>query len=333
MQSDASAYAMSKVFFLSKVSFKFFLCAAFICSGAYADIVTTEEKEIQGVIVQTTDEFIRIMTPAGEKTVPVEEVLEVERLPRADALERLAEIHQELGDPVKAYNLYQRGLRRDASREDSVKALEQLEQRVRQASQEEWLSSFGRFDKKPLAEEPDEQFLRENAEMTDALLRNKGLVLDDRAGFIIISFLSETSPLADKGIRANDRIAEIDGTIADYFGLFDVIALLLASEGEKEVVFERTIRMWHSVLPDSPQPDAFRDITGFTVESGDAGCLVKDVEDATTVALWGLKPGDVIESINGQRLQPPCQDQIKEAFLSRTSLSHIEMVIRRKIRI
>ncbi len=114
-----------------------------------------------------------------------------------------------------------------------------------------------------------------------------GWVADDGAG-------------ADSGIMPGDTLVSINGDSIRHWSTFQTRVFTSANKTLELVVERDGVRQTLSVKPD-PIPSVRGDIGEIRVSSGDA-TIVSHVKEGSLAENAGIQVGDLIESINGERL-------------------------------
>ena len=115
-----------------------------------------------------------------------------------------------------------------------------------------------------------------------------------------IGWVADDGPGADGGIMPGDRLVSINGDSIRHWSIFQT-RILTSADRTLELVVERGgAHQTLSVKPDAI-PTVRGDIGEIRVSSGDT-TIVNRVKAGSLAAQAGLQAGDVIESINGERL-------------------------------
>ena len=126
-----------------------------------------------------------------------------------------------------------------------------------------------------------------------------GLPLGEKEA-VQIGWVADDGPGADGGIMPGDRLVSINGDSIRHWSTFQT-RILTSADRTLELVVERGgAHQTLSVKPDAI-PTVRGDIGEIRVSSGDT-TIVNRVKAGSLAAQAGLQAGDVIESINGERL-------------------------------
>ena len=115
-----------------------------------------------------------------------------------------------------------------------------------------------------------------------------------------IGWVADDGPGADGGIMPGDRLVSINGDSIRHWSTFQTRILTSANRTLELVVERGEAHQTLSVKPDAI-PTVRGDIGEIRVSSGDT-TIVSRVKAGSLAAQAGLQVGDVIESINGERL-------------------------------
>ncbi|RAH99319.1 serine protease [Acuticoccus sediminis] len=159
--------------------------------------------------------------------------------------------------------------------------------------------------------------------VTRELARQLGL--DRPAGAVVVE-LSEDGPARRAGIRVADVITAVDGVPVTDIDSFSYAFATRGTEGETEITFERASTRQTAALtlerpPESEPRDTRRlggrsPFAGATVQNLSpavadelnidmtaTGVVIARVNERTPAARFGLRPGDIVRSVNGNRVE------------------------------
>ena len=115
-----------------------------------------------------------------------------------------------------------------------------------------------------------------------------------------IGWVAEDGPGAASGIMPGDRLVSINGDSIRHWSTFQTRVATSAHRTLELVVEREGVHQTLSVKPDAV-PSVRGDIGEIRVSRGDA-TIVSHIEEGSLAAQAGLQVGDIIESINGDRL-------------------------------
>src|SRR6195256_2220120 len=126
----------------------------------------------------------------------------------------------------------------------------------------------------------------------------------------VIGYVDQDSPAAQAGLRAGDKILEVDGRpVSRFFGMNDsVVWNVVRSEGPSiPFKIERDGKvMTVDVVPMIAETSGWRrESTRQVMISPAVTPLVAEVVKDTPAAKAGVKQGDIITAVNGQRILSP----------------------------
>jgi regulator of sigma E protease len=126
-----------------------------------------------------------------------------------------------------------------------------------------------------------------------------GLPLGEK-GTVQIGSVAEDGAGAAGGIMPGDRLVSINGDSIRHWSTFQTRVYTSANKTLELVVERDGVRQTLSVKPDAI-PSVRGDIGEIRVSSGST-TIVSHVEEGSLAAQAGLQDGDIVESINGERL-------------------------------
>lgn len=143
----------------------------------------------------------------------------------------------------------------------------------------------------------------------------EGLGLDDKAGALVAEVM-EASPAQVAGLQRGDVIRAIDGremkepkdvsrTVADFVAgqsvEFDIWRNGKAVSVDVEIgAYPEADQVAAAKPADTGVQSVAR--LGVTVEESEAGVVIRDVDPASDAAIKGLRPGDIILEVGGQKV-------------------------------
>ncbi len=126
-----------------------------------------------------------------------------------------------------------------------------------------------------------------------------GLPLGEKEA-VQIGWVANDGAGADGGIMPGDILVSVNGDSIRHWSTFQTRIFTSANKTLELVVERDGVRQTLSVKPD-PIPSVRGDIGEIRVSSGDA-TIVSHVKEGSLAAQAGIQVGDLIESINGERL-------------------------------
>ena len=118
-----------------------------------------------------------------------------------------------------------------------------------------------------------------------------------------VGWVADDGPGAAGGIMPGDRLVSINGNSIRHWSTFHA-RILTSPNKELQLVVERDGTRQALAVKPEPKPSSRGDVGKIRVSSG-SGTVVSEVSEGSLAAQAGLQVGDVIESINGERLYSP----------------------------
>lgn len=139
-----------------------------------------------------------------------------------------------------------------------------------------------------------------DADSGGLISRLTGQSFSEKQEKVQIGMLANDGPAAVAGVKPGDTIVSLDGTPISNWNVFHT-KIFTNPEKEMELIVERDGEQEAlTVIPDAiPGP---RGDYGLLKVSNTSDAFVSDVDEGSLAAKAGIKVGDQIESINGQRI-------------------------------
>ena len=139
-----------------------------------------------------------------------------------------------------------------------------------------------------------------DADSGGLISRLTGQSFSEKQDKVQIGMLANDGPAAVAGVKPGDTIVSLDGTPISNWNVFHT-KIFTNPEKEMELIVERDGEQEAlTVIPDAiPGP---RGDYGLLKVSNTSDAFVSDVDEGSLAAKAGIKVGDQIESINGQRI-------------------------------
>jgi hypothetical protein len=300
----------------------------FFCSLSFADTVYLKDgKSLDGVVTDEKEDIIVLFMLSGKTVLKKEDIKNISYDTRENNLLLMAKISESEGGYAKAYYFYEKVLLLNPGSAQAIESIKKVEPYAMSKDiGKGWEDDYERFYAEK-SEKATASILSDNAENTERLLREFGLILNSTSGDIIVRESVAGKKAYNAGIRSNDYIREVWGEKSDYQGLFDVVNTILNHQGtNKAIVIEREIIFWTGRMDTG---NSMFDSFGFSLDRSTKSCIVSFIQETSSAGKAGLKKGDMIVAVNGFNCEDLLIHEI-EQMLKRNNQSQISLIIQRK---
>jgi hypothetical protein len=314
----------------------FIVAACFLpCFFVSADTIVTEEgEEIKGVITEYHPFEIKIATKQGEKIFKKDQIKDIKQAKDEQNLMILADIAIGQKDFTKAYYLYEKVLKLNPDSQKAMDALAEISPKLKgKDSDPSWTGTYERYQDVSYKGKADKQILSDDSYSTQKLQEEFGLILGHETGNIKVLDVLDNTRAERGGLEINDYIRAIEGKGADYMGLYDMIAALLALSDKDKInmTIERKLRLWIDAETTTWESSLW-DFTGFSIETSSGMPVVMSVKAGSPAYEAGLKREDIISSIDYKDISSASKDELK-TLLQGAGAHYADITIERRLNI
>ncbi len=140
-----------------------------------------------------------------------------------------------------------------------------------------------------------------DADSAEYISRLTGQSFSEEQEAVQIGMIADDGPAAVAGVKPGDTIVSLDGTPITNWNVFHT-KIFTNPEKEMELIIERngeqeTLTVTPDALPSGPRGDQ-----GVLQVSSTSAAFVSNVDEGSLAAEAGIKVGDQIETINGQKI-------------------------------
>jgi C-terminal processing protease CtpA/Prc len=309
----------------------FFLACLFFEGRGISDIVYTDTGIIEGVVVEEAQDKIIISIPSGNKEIERKDIKNIEYSDSKDNLVFLAEMASNNKDYAKAYYLYEKILMLDPDFSKAKENIKKIEPYiVSHSGQKDWELSYEHFQRDEDSVSGATDTLSNNAQKTEKLMQEFGLVLGRSTGRIIVRESFTGGKAYSSGVRANDYFKNINGKNTYYVGLFDAVNTIVESE-RVNLVIERQLQCWIPQGGAIYQASTSR-IHGLDLLASEKGIFVLSISEDSIFKKAGLSKSDIIVSIDGIDCGNVSTDKMFDIFQKKQG-GYVYLIINRLLHI
>jgi len=278
--------------------------------SSYADMIFTKNGEkIKGVVLEKTAQETVIESIGRTRTVKNDDIINITYGDELENLILLADSAKNKKELAKAYYLYKRAFLLDPDSKKATEGLASLDGYVFKEglSETDIVSDYEHYSRNSKKEEADDKILALNAEQTQELIDNFGLVLETVSNKIVIAQIVKGSRADLAGLKNSDVLINIDGFFGDYLGIFDAASFMIQKYREKITVgILREVNIWIDNKDQILLPDLIEN-AGFSIDPSGDRPLVTKVLPNSEVSYAGIEKGDLLFAINGTNIKgmPP----------------------------
>jgi len=334
-----SEYDMTKNFFpTQKILFSItILLLVFSKQLSSADTVhTTDGDEIKTVVLRKNMDNIVISSVSGELTIKMEDIKNIDYEDEIVNLFFLADLAKEQQDYTKAYYTYEKILKNYPESEEAIRGIIGIKDHLKELGPDiKWVSNYRRYRNQVSKTGNEQHILRDNAEVSENLKDEFGLILGVERGNGRIKVLEaiKGSPANEAGIKINDYLMSINGNKVIYMGLFDVIGLLRENDNiDKHITVERELRLWIESEEETPQTSLL-DLIGLSLKKIGHEIIIDVLKENSWASKAELQVGDVFVYARSELIQAQYTPDKVERLIRGTGTGSVDIIIRRVLAI
>lgn len=314
------------IFMLSAIGCQF---AVFVCADT---IITTDGKELKGIVVEEFKDRFTFSTPDGETSVMKSNIRELIYDSEEDNLVKLAEMAQEKREWAKAFTYYDMAFKINPNSKEAragVVFLQGYLFRKESTKKEDDVKRMADLERAGPSAEIAKAGAERIIELEHKLRQTIGLALKPGAKYPEVESVRTGSPAYETGLRPGDRIIAIWGKLTGYMPLSDVIETIVEkSSFEVQCIVERTAQV--QVNGNRFFARGAAQLIGAAFSMEFEGLTVADVSKGGYAEKAGINKGDRIVAINGEPTRyMPLDKAVRMIRYSRKN--YVEITLRRGV--
>ena len=277
----------------------FFISSLFLLQEASADTLLLKNgKEIKGLVVERHADRIILSTEKGEIPILLSGIKDIRYDDPEQNFMQIGRAYEAENKYGEALAYYEKATEINPNFEEAKKAVAAMKSRFWASStegpQSEMEKQQALYDSWGEGKPLEGSAKKETAKKLQILREDLGLSLVKRGDWVFAEEVYPKKDAALAGLRAGDRLVEIDIDSLRFLNPEVVAKKMMAPRFSSFVLdYERDFRI------DKPAAAGFSRM-GLQLELESEGTIVKKTQSQSPAALSGIREGDVVVRVNGQ---------------------------------